>query len=258
VRAAYRVVRMIIGLVLLALSVGWLLRRRRAAGGELGRPRLSVVPPPAAAGPTERRPAEQAEPRSAGPAGARTTAPAEPLPAEPVEPRSAEPVEAIGRPVHDAAVPNPAVPNPAKTAPAGTVAAGGPAQTAAEPATAAAPAEAAPAETAAAEAAPPVTAGLEAPAAAEPVAAVGAMNGAVVGAVPDDLRQIRGIGPAIESALHDLGIHTYQQLASLDEAGRDRVQAALRDPWHRLDRDDWVGQARELHRSKYGAEPPAP
>src|SRR6266566_2736015 len=35
----------------------------------------------------------------------------------------------------------------------------------------------------------------------------------------DDLRRIRGVGPAIESALHGLGVRSYRQLATLDEAG---------------------------------------
>jgi predicted flap endonuclease-1-like 5' DNA nuclease len=67
----------------------------------------------------------------------------------------------------------------------------------------------------------------------------------------DDLRRIRGIGPAIERSLHSLGIRTYRQLALLDSDGMNEVREALRDFRQRIDREDWVGQARELHREKY-------
>ena len=70
----------------------------------------------------------------------------------------------------------------------------------------------------------------------------------------DDLRRIRGVGPAIESTLHSLGVRSYRQLATLDEAGRDRLRDAVHDRWHRLEREDWIGQARQLHREKYGEE----
>jgi predicted flap endonuclease-1-like 5' DNA nuclease len=69
----------------------------------------------------------------------------------------------------------------------------------------------------------------------------------------DDLRRIRGVGPAIESTLHGLGIRSYRQLVTLDAAGLDRVRDALRDP-QRIERGDWLGQARRLHREKYGEE----
>jgi predicted flap endonuclease-1-like 5' DNA nuclease len=70
----------------------------------------------------------------------------------------------------------------------------------------------------------------------------------------DDLRRIRGVGPAIESALHGLGIRSYRQLVTLDDAGLDRVRDALRDFRQRIEREDWIGQARRLHREKYGEE----
>ena len=70
----------------------------------------------------------------------------------------------------------------------------------------------------------------------------------------DDLRRIRGVGPAIESVLHGLGIRSYRQLLMLDEAGLDRVRDALRDFRQRIEREDWIGQARRLHREKYGEE----
>jgi predicted flap endonuclease-1-like 5' DNA nuclease len=74
----------------------------------------------------------------------------------------------------------------------------------------------------------------------------------------DDLRQIRGIGPATEVILQELGIRSYRQLAGLDADGRERVRVAVKDTMHRIEREDWVGQATELHRAKYGKDPLRP
>jgi predicted flap endonuclease-1-like 5' DNA nuclease len=72
----------------------------------------------------------------------------------------------------------------------------------------------------------------------------------------DDLQRIRGVGPAIESVLHGLGVRTYRQLATLGEADQDRLRVALRDARLRAPAD-WRSQARELHRVKYGEDLPA-
>jgi len=74
-------------------------------------------------------------------------------------------------------------------------------------------------------------------------------------AVTDDLRAVRGIGRTMESKLHGLGIVSYRQLAMLDGAELERVRAELTDFRNRIEREDWVGQARELHREKYGRDP---
>ena len=71
----------------------------------------------------------------------------------------------------------------------------------------------------------------------------------------DDLRRIKGVGPAIERSLHEAGIHSYRQLATLDADGLGQVRVSLRDFRRRIEREDWVGQARELHREKYGEFP---
>jgi predicted flap endonuclease-1-like 5' DNA nuclease len=80
----------------------------------------------------------------------------------------------------------------------------------------------------------------------------------VVAGTADDLRDIRGIGPATESALHGLGIHTFAQLAVLDPDGRERLRIAIKDTRQRMEREDWIGQAAELHRAKYGEDPLRP
>jgi predicted flap endonuclease-1-like 5' DNA nuclease len=74
----------------------------------------------------------------------------------------------------------------------------------------------------------------------------------------DDLRQIRGVGPHTEAMLHELGIRSYRQLASLDADGREELRVAVNDTRRRIEREDWVGQAAELHRAKYGRDPSRP
>jgi predicted flap endonuclease-1-like 5' DNA nuclease len=74
-------------------------------------------------------------------------------------------------------------------------------------------------------------------------------------AVTDNLRAVRGIGPSMERKLHGLGIISFRQLAMLDGAELERVRAELTDFRSRIEREDWVGQARELHRQKYGRDP---
>lgn len=64
-------------------------------------------------------------------------------------------------------------------------------------------------------------------------------------AAVDDLKLISGVGPKIEGILHTLGIFTFAQVASWKKAERDWVDGYL--AFHgRIDRDDWVGQAKAL------------
>jgi predicted flap endonuclease-1-like 5' DNA nuclease len=74
-------------------------------------------------------------------------------------------------------------------------------------------------------------------------------------AVTDDLRAVRGIGPSMERLLHGLGIISFRQLAMLDGVELERVRAELSDFRTRIEREDWVGQARDLHKEKYGRDP---
>lgn len=68
--------------------------------------------------------------------------------------------------------------------------------------------------------------------------------------LPDDLTDIRGIGKIFARKLHDLGVHTFEQLASLNEADIEDDPALDEDFFRRMQRDDWVGQARALQQSK--------
>ncbi|MFS8044993.1 NADH-quinone oxidoreductase subunit NuoE [Rhizobium sp. BR 314] len=64
-------------------------------------------------------------------------------------------------------------------------------------------------------------------------------------AQPDDLQLISGVGPKIESILHELGIFTFAQVASWHEAERHWVDGYLNFKG-RIERDEWVKQAEAL------------
>ena len=61
----------------------------------------------------------------------------------------------------------------------------------------------------------------------------------------DDLKLISGVGPKIETILHDLGVFTYAQVAGWKKAEREWVDDHLN--FHgRIEREDWVKQAKAL------------
>ncbi len=62
----------------------------------------------------------------------------------------------------------------------------------------------------------------------------------------DKLQQIKGVGPAIEKTLNELGIFRFQQIAEMSEYDIDRVANRLKGFRSRIYREDWIGQAREL------------
>lgn len=69
----------------------------------------------------------------------------------------------------------------------------------------------------------------------------------------DDLRLIRGIGPAIEKTLNNLGIFRFNQISEMSEYDIDRVAQQLKGFRSRIYREDWVGQARTLQQQKNDA-----
>ena len=71
----------------------------------------------------------------------------------------------------------------------------------------------------------------------------------------DDLKRIKGVGPKMEGLLHDRGFYLYRQIATLSPEEAAWLDEALGTFPGRISRDDWVGQARTLHREKYGADP---
>ena len=81
----------------------------------------------------------------------------------------------------------------------------------------------------------------------EPVAGI-----ATIVEAPDDLEGvIDGIGPVIARKLADMGITTFRQVAEWSQSDIDRIGHELEFPG-RIEREDWVGQARQAHQDKYG------
>lgn len=65
----------------------------------------------------------------------------------------------------------------------------------------------------------------------------------------DDLQQIKGVGPAIEKTLNEMGIYRYTQIADMSEYDIDRVAKRLKGFRTRIYREDWIGQARSLQQA---------
>jgi len=62
----------------------------------------------------------------------------------------------------------------------------------------------------------------------------------------DNLKKIKGVGPAIEKTLNEIGIFSFQQIADMSEYDIDRVAKRLKGFHSRIYREDWIGQARAL------------
>lgn len=62
----------------------------------------------------------------------------------------------------------------------------------------------------------------------------------------DDLKKINGIGPFIEQKLNDIGIYTFKQISEFDNELVEQVTDAIQFFPGRINRDDWVGQAKQL------------
>jgi predicted flap endonuclease-1-like 5' DNA nuclease len=69
----------------------------------------------------------------------------------------------------------------------------------------------------------------------------------------DDLQEIVGIGKVFEQTLHELSIFSFRQIANFDISDVARVNAELKEFKGRMEQDDWIGQAKELHYKKYGS-----
>lgn len=68
----------------------------------------------------------------------------------------------------------------------------------------------------------------------------------------DDLKRIRGIGPAFERALKALGIRRYAQIAALRPKEIEAIAKQIRTSAERIRKDGWVERARELARGGNG------
>jgi predicted flap endonuclease-1-like 5' DNA nuclease len=60
----------------------------------------------------------------------------------------------------------------------------------------------------------------------------------------DDLKEIEGIGPAMEKLVNSMGFYHFDQLASWSEADVALVDAEMKTFKGRITRDKWVAQAR--------------
>jgi len=73
------------------------------------------------------------------------------------------------------------------------------------------------------------------------------------GIVHDDLTRIRGIGPKIRGLLGEMEITSFRQIANLTGQDVEVISEALGSFPDRIQRDDWMTSAKELHESKYGS-----
>ncbi len=62
----------------------------------------------------------------------------------------------------------------------------------------------------------------------------------------DDLSRIKGVGPKLVALLHEMGVHSFADIAAWNDADIDRVDARLGRFQGRIRRDNWVEQARLL------------
>jgi len=72
----------------------------------------------------------------------------------------------------------------------------------------------------------------------------------------DKLQDISGIGPKLEQTLNQLGIYYYWQIAAWDKRDISAIDANLDTFRGRIERDDWVRQARRLRKSMHAAPRP--
>lgn len=64
----------------------------------------------------------------------------------------------------------------------------------------------------------------------------------------NDLTAIKGIGPFIEGKLNEIGIYTFEQVSKFDKDFIQMVTEAIQFFPGRIKRDNWVGQAKKLHK----------
>lgn len=70
----------------------------------------------------------------------------------------------------------------------------------------------------------------------------------------DDLKQIYGIGPAMEKGLNRMGLFTFRQIAQWNEQDVEKMASELNTFPDRIRHDDWIAGAKEQHFLKYGEE----
>jgi predicted flap endonuclease-1-like 5' DNA nuclease len=82
-----------------------------------------------------------------------------------------------------------------------------------------------------------------------PIAAVAALTGIGIPAAigdPDNLMDVKGIGPALNTLLNSLGVTRFDQIAAWGADDIGKVDGHLGAFKGRIDRDNWVEQAKLL------------
>ena len=67
----------------------------------------------------------------------------------------------------------------------------------------------------------------------------------------DDLKKIKGVATVLEEKLHEIGLYRFKQVALWTDEQVAEFSEKLSFPG-RIERDEWVKQATELHAEKYG------
>ena len=87
-------------------------------------------------------------------------------------------------------------------------------------------------------------------------------EGQAGGESPDDLKQIRGVGPALERFLHKRGVFWFRQVATWSQADIEKFEFLLPNFSGRIQRENWVRSAQVEYYKKYqqwlgDGEPPS-
>ncbi len=91
----------------------------------------------------------------------------------------------------------------------------------------------------------------------EVLAAIGTTIPIATADQKNDLTEIKGIGSFLEKKLNDLGIYNFEQVSRFDANLMDKVTTAIEFLPGRIERDDWVGQAKRLLKPKTRKAPAA-
>lgn len=67
----------------------------------------------------------------------------------------------------------------------------------------------------------------------------------------DDLKLISGVGPVLEEKLNSVGIYRFEQIANWSERNMQEFDELLSFKG-RIEREEWLKQAKTLHEEKYG------
>jgi predicted flap endonuclease-1-like 5' DNA nuclease len=74
----------------------------------------------------------------------------------------------------------------------------------------------------------------------------------------DDLTLIEGVGPFLEKKLNSINVFTFEQIAAWDAATVEQITRDIQFFEGRIEKDDWIGQAKRLMEyKKTGQNPPS-